>query len=268
MRAKEADILLRVAQKLLEDVSVEAFTRFCLDEVCSVAGLDAGHLFFVRDTGGQPVLLPSGIWHISDGRFAPVIDASRACRFAMGEGLPGRAWQSGDLVVQRNLAEDAQVPPRQSFCEVGLTRGMALPVRQSGEIHAVLEFYGTEASRFDAALLQLVRTVGTQVGIAIRRKQGAEHRETLRREVVHRVNNSLAVVTSIFRSCARTAGSVEELSATYLNRGPDAACRPSNAVAAPGRARRQSPDPFGTSLAVAPEPRSPWRSTDRISSHY
>jgi len=218
LRAKEADILLRVAQKLLEDISVEAFTRFCLDEVCSVAGLDAGHLFFVRGAGGQSVLLPSGIWYISDARFAPVVEASRACRFTMGEGLPGRAWQAGDRVVQRDLAADAHFARRQSFCEVGLTRGMALPVRQSGEVHAVLEFYGTEASRFDAALLQLVRTVGTQVGIAIRRKQGAEQREMLRREVVHRVNNSLAVASSIFRSCARSAGSVEELSGAYLNR--------------------------------------------------
>lgn len=218
LRAQEADILLRVAQKLLEDISVEAFTRFCLDEVCSVAGLDAGHLFFVRGAGGQSVLLPSGIWYISDARFAPVVEASRECRFTMGEGLPGRAWQAGDLVVQRNLAGDAHFARRQSFREVGLTRGMALPVHQSGEVHAVLEFYGTEASRFDAALLQLVLTVGTQVGIAIRRKQGAEQREMLRREVVHRVNNSLAVASSIFRSCARTAGSVEELSEAYLNR--------------------------------------------------
>ncbi|MCZ4260566.1 PAS domain S-box protein [Limimaricola sp. G21655-S1] len=218
LRAREADILLRVAQKLLEDISVEAFTRFCLDEVCSVAGLDAGHLFFVRGAGGQSVLLPSGIWHISDARFGPVVEASRACRFAIGEGLPGRAWQAGDLVVQRDLAADAHFARRRSFCEVGLTRGMALPIRQSGEVHAVLELYGTEASRFDAALLQLVRTVGTQVGIAIRRKQGAEQREMLRREVVHRVNNSLAVASSIFRSCARTAGSMEELSEAYLNR--------------------------------------------------
>ncbi len=229
MRRREAEILLHIAQKLLEDVSLDEFIKFCLDEVCSVAGLDAGHLFVVRGASAERVLLPTGVWFIRDERFQPVIEATQICRFAMAEGLPGRAWQTGDLVVQQVISQDSNFIRRQTFCDVGLTRGMALPVHHGGEIHAVLEFFGTEASRFDQEILRLVRTVGSQIGIAIRRKEAAEHRETLRREVAHRVGNSLAVVTAIFRSCARKATSIDDLSDAFMNR-----------VMAIGRANRLS----------------------------
>lgn len=230
-RAQEAEILLAIAQKLLEDTSTEEFAQFCLEKICQVAGLDAGHFLVVRGVDSRRFLQPTGAWFVSEGRFQPVVDATASYRFALGEGLPGRAWKQGELVVQQDLATDPNFPRRDVFTGVGLTRGMAMPIRHGGATHGVLEFFGSDTSRFDPEIIRLVRTVGTQIGVALRRKEMAEQRETLRREIAHRVGNSLAVVTSIFRVCARTARSVEELKEGFLGR-----------ILAVGRATRLSMD--------------------------
>lgn len=214
-RRIEAEILLKIARKLLEDVTAEAFTQFCLREVCGIAGLEAGHLFMVRGATEQKVLVPTSVWHISQDSFQPVIDVTEGLRLGPGEGLPGRAWKSGDLMVQDDIATDTNFLRRDTFCRVGLTRGMALPISCNGQIYAVLEFFGTEASRFDKDMLRLVQTIGAQVGIALCRVDEAETRETMRREMEHRMSNSLAITSSIFRSLARSAQSIEDLSASF-----------------------------------------------------
>lgn len=218
LRSREAEISLGVAQRLLEGDTLDEFTRFCLAEVCTVAGLDAGHLFLVRGPQDAQFLMPTGNWFIRDPRFQPVIDITQTCRFEMSDGLPGRAWQRNDLVVQQDVSQDLQFLRRDVFSRVGLTRGMALPIARGGEIRAVLEFFGTETSRFDEEIFRLVRTVGSQIGIALLGKEEAEHRETLRQEVMHRVSNSLAIVASIFRGCARRAETIEDLSEPFLSR--------------------------------------------------
>jgi len=64
----------------------------------------------------------------------------------------------------------------------------------------------------------MIETIGTQIGVAIQRKQEADERETLRRETSHRVGNSLSVLASIYRSCSRAAHSKDELDEAFLGR--------------------------------------------------
>lgn len=218
MRVSEANAIMRVGQKLIEDIPLDEFIRFCLSEICDVANLDAGHLYEVRNEGSFAVLQPSDIWHLQDKGLSPVIDASSNLEFGMGQGLPGRAWQSGNIEAIEDLGADCNFVRRHAFTEVGLTKGVALPVGHGGKIHAVLEFFGTETSRLDPAILRLLKTVGSQVGAAIRRKQGSENRELLRNEMMHRVSNSLSVLASIYRNCSRRASSIAELDEMFLGR--------------------------------------------------
>ncbi|MBB3710916.1 PAS domain S-box-containing protein [Limimaricola variabilis] len=218
LRAREGEALLAVAQKLLDDVSLDEFTQFCLDNVCAVSGMEAGHFHVVRGRGPHACLHPTGIWHLADPRFQPVVEATSVVRFGLGEGLPGRAWQSGQLQSLDDLASSCQFVRRSVFEEVGLSRAVALPVRQGGQIHGVLEFFGTSKARLDPEILRMLETIGSQIGVAIRRKENAEHRETLRREMSHRVGNSLSVLASIYRSCSREARTKEELDEAFLGR--------------------------------------------------
>lgn len=216
LRAREGEALLAVAQKLLDDASLDEFTQFCLDTVCAVAGMEAGHLLVVRGHDANARLHPTDIWHLAAPHFQPVKEVTRNVRFAPGQGLPGKVWQSGQLQSLKDVASSCQFVRRNVFAQVGLTRAVALPVRQGGQIHGVLEFFGTSMARLDPELLRMIQTVGSQIGVAIRRKEHAEHRETLRHEMNHRVGNSLSVLASIYRSCSRAARSKDELDNAFL----------------------------------------------------
>lgn len=218
LRAREGEALLAVAQKLLEDVSFEEFTAFCLDTVCAVSALEAGHFHVVRGRGSNARLSPTGIWHLTSDAFRPVVEATSMLHFAMGEGLPGLAWQSGRLEALDITRKPDQFMRREVFEAVGLTRAVALPVWKDGNVQGVLEFFGTASARLDKDVLRLLQTIGSQIGVAISRKESAEYREALRREMSHRVGNSLTVLSSIYRSCSKAAASKEELDNAFLQR--------------------------------------------------
>ncbi len=218
LRAMEADTLLKIGQKLIEEVPLEDFTRFCLDEVCKIAGLEAAHMFIMRGRGTARRLEASGIWHMSDPRFRPVMEQTAAMQFRLGQGLPGRAWEAGRLLAIDDLSQDQRFARREAFSEVGLTRAVAIPVLHAGETRIVLEFFGTAASRLDPEILRMLTTVGSQIGAAVVQRETAENRETLRREMMHRVGNSLTILSSIYRSCSRAATTKEELDEAFLGR--------------------------------------------------
>lgn len=218
LRVIEAEAVMKIGQKLIEDVSLDEFIQFCLRTVSEIAGMDAAHLWFVRGSGQAQILVPSGVWYLRNCTFQPIAEQTDSIRFERGQGLPGRAWLTGELEARDELVSDGNFFRRQVFSQVGLTRGVALPVKHGNAIHAVLEFYGTETSRLDPDILRLLKTAGTQLGIAIRRKTELNNKETLRREMVHRLGNSLTVLSSIYRSCSRSSSTKEELDEAFLGR--------------------------------------------------
>lgn len=217
-RAREGTALLEVAQKLLDDVSLDDFTQFCLQTVCDVAGMQAGHFQVLRGRNENARLYPSNVWHLADAHFHPVAQATRKMTFRRGEGIPGRAWESGDLQVVEDVTTTPDFLRKHTFSEVGLTQAVALPVMQGDYTYGVLEFFGTPHAKLDPEILRTIKTIGSQVGVALRRKELSEYRETLRREMSHRVGNSLTVLSSIYRSCSRAATTKEELDRLYLDR--------------------------------------------------
>ena len=217
-RAQEAEVLLAVATSLIEDISLEEFTRLCLRKICEVAGLDAAHLFHIRGDADNRRLQPSGIWYISDDKFQPVVEDTERQLFAKGEGLPGQAWSSKSVVAIENIPENKEFIRRNSFSGVGLVRGIAVPIDQRGETNAVMEFFGTEKARIDDEMLRLVRTIAKQIGVAIQRKAEEEERSILRRELAHRLGNSLTILSAIFRASAAKATSVSGLAESFMPR--------------------------------------------------
>lgn len=218
LRAREGKALLAVAQKLLDDVSLNEFTQFCLDTACAVTGMEAGHFLVVRGQDANARLHPTDIWHLAAPQYQPVKEVTRNVRFAPGQGLPGRAWQSEQLQSLQDLTSSSHFDRRDVFGQVGLSSAVALPVWHGGQIQGVLEFFGTSKVRLDEELLRMLQTVGSQIGVAIWRKENAEHRETLRHEMNHRVGNSLSVLASIYRICSRSAQNKDELDDAFLGR--------------------------------------------------
>jgi two-component system, sensor histidine kinase and response regulator len=169
-QAQEAELLFRATQIATETESVESALKGAIDIICELIGWPVGHAY-VPSADGQ-LLEPTRIWHFDDAaRHADFLAATERSPMAMGVGLPGRVWQSGQPEWIPNVQTDANFP-RNRMCEVlHLKAAFGFPVRVGNETAAVLEFFHEREIPPDARLMLLGRSVGEQLGRVIERKR-------------------------------------------------------------------------------------------------
>jgi len=153
------------------------------------AGGKGGQLRLVTAAGATGVELPS------------------VAGYAYGVGLPGRAWQRGELMVVPDLGDLADCGRARAAKAGGLRGGLGVPILNRGRCVGVLECLGglTEAD-LDAGLdagaarFEVLRTIGVLLGQAVERHDATAHANrlatTLRElvEEVRTVDNALGAV--------------------------------------------------------------------------
>jgi ammonium transporter len=206
-RTDSLQVLRHTAAAANESSSIEDAVALALDEVCRFTGWPIGHALLVsRDSPEE--LVSTGIWRIGDeqryGEFRAVTEAERV---RSGRGLPGVALEtrkavfasSDDLlgrpagaatltVLSLAPADDGGpdsivIPlegPRASrvteWLDLGLRAGLAVPIMAGTDAVGVLEFFAERPFVPDAELLELLLSVGTQLGRVVERQRSEEAR--------------------------------------------------------------------------------------------
>lgn len=147
-------------------------THEILETVCESLGWQVGVLWAADHQ--DEVLRCVDVWH------SPVLDMNEfenACRtitFPKEAGLPGRIWASGKPVWIPNLKKDDKFP-RVPFAErSGLRAGFGFPILLGDEVIGVIEFFSQEIRQPDKELLEMIGSVGGQIGQFQERKRAEE----------------------------------------------------------------------------------------------
>ena len=205
-RTESLQLLRRTAAAANESSTVEDALAVALDEVCRFTSWPIGHAFLVnRDDPDE--LISTGIWRMSDEeRYGSFRAATEHEPFPAGRGLPGVALETrrpvfasrddllGDPAESAKLTvvklepgggrTTSQVIPLQGlrgaraaeWLELGLRAGLAVPVMAGSTAVGVLEFFADEPLSADAELLELLLSVGTQLGRVVERQRSEEAR--------------------------------------------------------------------------------------------
>jgi ammonium transporter len=206
-RTDSLQLLRRTAAAANESPSPEAALAVVLDEVCRYTGWPIGHAFLVsRDDPDE--LISTGIWHFDDEeRYSALRTATEEGeRLRAGQGLPGVALEAGrpafvsqetlpgrspELATMTVLSWAAEgesatsvviplegVPGTRAaeWLALGLHAGLAVPVMAGTNVVGVLEFFAHERFTADQELLELLLSVGTQVGRVVERQRSEEAR--------------------------------------------------------------------------------------------
>lgn len=169
-------LMQRTASAANEAVTVEEAIRICVDEVCAYTGWSIGHAYLL-DEEGSGELVPSDIWHLTDpDRFDELRGVTLGIRFPPGRGLPGRVLTSHAPEWFKVADADPSFGRKAAAERAGLKSGFAFPVLAGREVAAVLEFYSTEDIEPDEELLELMGSIGTQLGRAVERTRSEEQR--------------------------------------------------------------------------------------------
>jgi ammonium transporter len=209
MRHRTDSLLLlrRASVAANESPSVEEAVALALGEVCEFTGWPIGHAFLVSPEHPDE-LVPAGAWCIRDEqRYGDFRAATEHERVRIGRGLAGVALEtrkpvlasSRDLVGRPpeaarlrvvSLDAPAEGTSRPVFVpleglrasrvaewlELGLTAGLAVPIMAGSQAVGVMEFFAEEPLPADAELLDLLLSVGTQLGRVVERQRSEEAR--------------------------------------------------------------------------------------------
>lgn len=152
--------------------SFETALQTALHEICMFAGWVVGHAYVVRNHEKRSRLVPTGIWHIENGKDINALrDVTDSSRFDAVEGLPGRAVSSGQAVWIEDLSQDEKLRRSKFAREAGLNAAMVFPIMLHDTVVGVLEFFAKQPTAWDADIVKTLGHVGSLLGSVAERKQ-------------------------------------------------------------------------------------------------
>jgi signal transduction histidine kinase len=124
--------------------------------------LRLGHQWHRPDRGDQA--FEAAIWDMT---------------FAVGSGLPGRAWAEAGTVWTGDLSRATGTEQDAPLSEAGLRCAVALPVWAGTRLYGVMELMSREIRERDADEVQTLSVICGAIGQYVARKQAEEERKTM-----------------------------------------------------------------------------------------
>jgi PAS domain S-box-containing protein len=110
-------------------------------------------------------------WSAPDFDGAPFVAASRTATLALGVGLPGRVWRSGQPAWITDVVDDANFPRATAAARAGLHAAFCFPLRSGDGVEGLAEFFAARPMDPAPNLLATMASLGSRVGEALRRQR-------------------------------------------------------------------------------------------------
>lgn len=92
------------------------------------------------------------------------IAANQLHGFKVGKGLPGQIWERGQPVWIRDLMGDPAVVHTEAATQAGIHGVFGFPIRISGEVDGVIEFFSRQVREPDHELMSMIADVALRIG--------------------------------------------------------------------------------------------------------
>ncbi|QIR38623.1 PAS domain S-box protein [Tolypothrix sp. PCC 7910] len=168
-----------ITRILSESQSIKEAMPKILQAICQTIGWDLGELWtpneyitrsIKRDSNNNIVLRCVEIWSsrvVSVREFKAI---TWQTTYKAGVGLPGRIWARSSPLWLKDIADDDS-QRSQSASTAGLHAAFGFPILDDREILGVMVFFNQEVQQKDIDLLQMMVSIGNQIGHFIKCKQ-------------------------------------------------------------------------------------------------
>ncbi len=165
------------ARSLTESASLHEAAPRILQAICETLEWEHGALWRADAPAGHLRCVET--WHPSAVAFPEFDAATREITFTPGIGLPGRVWASGRPVWIPDATQDTNFPRASLAAREGLHGAIGFPILFGKQVLGVLEFFSREIRQPDDELLEMLATIGSQIGQFAERKRAESEIETL-----------------------------------------------------------------------------------------
>ncbi len=158
-----------VASLLAGSWNLEEASSAILQTIASIGDWVLSAVWIYDESIGR--LRCEGFWHAGTPYLEKFGQFSSAIQFKMGEGLPGRVWESNEPAWIYDVVVDKNFPRALAAREAGLHGGFAFPLFAGRAINGAVELFSEHVAEPDPDLLQLVTALGSQIGLFIERRR-------------------------------------------------------------------------------------------------
>jgi two-component system cell cycle sensor histidine kinase/response regulator CckA len=170
-----------VTRVLTESASLEKGIPQILQILCETLHWEFGGIWTIDQTSNKIRCLD--VWH-NNPRFAALEQETRKLEFSPGEEIPGMVWTSGKSFWTSDFSGRSNKFPRAMAArESGLRESFAFPVFSGKQITGVIEFLSKEIPEPDSRLIEMLTSLGTQIGAFIERKESEKAKLDLERRL-------------------------------------------------------------------------------------
>jgi PAS domain S-box-containing protein/excisionase family DNA binding protein len=158
-----------VTRVLSESNTLGEATPRLLQIICETLGWAIGALWRVDNNTGLARCVE--MWHaeaVATGEFERM---SRTIELEKGVGIPGRVWAEARPAWVADVAVDKNFSRARAADHEGLHGAVGFPVLIRGEVLGVIEFFSPEIRQPDKDMIEMMSTVGNQIGQFIERKR-------------------------------------------------------------------------------------------------
>ena len=181
---KQAEARLTVqyqtARALAECGTLAEAVPRVLQALCELLGWDYG-IYWDREAN---LLRWAGSWHSPSLDLTNLEDVARQVTFSRGLGMCGRVWASGEALWFSDLARQT-LEWSEALERYGLRSAVAFPIAAGAKVLSVMQLFSREILPMDQAVLDLLMTVGAQIGPLIE-SQRAQDERSQAEQALHR----------------------------------------------------------------------------------
>jgi len=157
-RTQELAALNAIATVVSRSLDLDEVLNDALDKTLEVIGLKAGGIYLLqKDANAATIATYKGL----DAEFVAEID-----RLAVGEGFSGRVIETGEPLVVRDLSSDPRLT-RPVVRKAGFHSAAIFPLISSGKVLGSLFVITRDYHDFTSQEMELLSSIGHQVGVAV-----------------------------------------------------------------------------------------------------
>ncbi|MER3425144.1 MAG: hypothetical protein C4293_19885, partial [Nitrospiraceae bacterium] len=157
---------------LAEANTLSEATSKILQAICEGLEWDVGAIWCVDEQAH--VLRCLDLWQAPGIQVKPFEEFSWQTTFPYGVGLPGRIWANGRPTWIEDVTQDANFSRGPIAALVGLHSALAFPIKLNAQILGVFEFFSLDIRQPDDDLLEMLGSIGSQIGQFTERKQAQQ----------------------------------------------------------------------------------------------
>ena len=157
-RMRELEASARIGTAVSSSLALHDVLDQALDTTLAILEMEAGVILLLDEEAGEVVL--------SKHRGQCLEAFVEISRFKLGEGFPGLAVPSGEILSTSELGEDLRFL-RTSVVKAGFRTFASVPLKVKGKAIGTLEVAAKRSQVFTDSDLDLLTTIGATVGMAI-----------------------------------------------------------------------------------------------------